>query len=162
MTKIIVNSQGKAYTFNNKALFVSGGGSLVDFVNAVYPVGALYFGNTSTCPLASITGTWTLVSSGKAIMGADNDHAIGTTATAGLPNIQGTLTSANLGWYDDNHITSGAFVRTEDREHGYGSIGSGQPNIKLVFDASNSSSIYGNSSTVQPPAYYVNIWERTA
>ena len=30
------------------------------------------------------------------------------------------------------------------------------------IDASRSSSIYGQSSTVQPPAYVVNIWRRTA
>ena len=32
----------------------------------------------------------------------------------------------------------------------------------LHIDASRSSSIYGNSTTVQPPAYVVNIWRRTA
>ena len=30
------------------------------------------------------------------------------------------------------------------------------------FDASLSNSIYGNSTTVQPPALVVNIWKRTA
>ena len=33
---------------------------------------------------------------------------------------------------------------------------------KFTFDASRSSSIYGKSSTVQPPAYIVNVWRRTA
>jgi hypothetical protein len=30
----------------------------------------------------------------------------------------------------------------------------------LAFDASRSNSIYGKSSTVQPPAYYAYIWHR--
>ena len=30
------------------------------------------------------------------------------------------------------------------------------------FDAGKSNPIYGNSDTVQPPAYLVNIWKRTA
>lgn len=32
----------------------------------------------------------------------------------------------------------------------------------LSFDASKSNVIYGRSSTVQPPAFLVNIWKRTA
>ena len=33
---------------------------------------------------------------------------------------------------------------------------------RINFDASRSSSIYGNSTTVQPPAYVVYMWKRTA
>ena len=33
---------------------------------------------------------------------------------------------------------------------------------KVTLDASVSSAIYGNSTTVQPPAYVVNVWRRTA
>ena len=29
-----------------------------------------------------------------------------------------------------------------------------------TFDASRSSSLYGKSSTVQPPAYYTYVWHR--
>lgn len=32
----------------------------------------------------------------------------------------------------------------------------------LYFDASRSNPIYGASDTVQPPALYINIWERVA
>ena len=31
----------------------------------------------------------------------------------------------------------------------------------VSLDASRSSSIYGRSSTVQPPAYVINVWKRT-
>lgn len=30
----------------------------------------------------------------------------------------------------------------------------------IEFDASLSNSIYGNSTTVQPATYYINIWKR--
>lgn len=33
---------------------------------------------------------------------------------------------------------------------------------KVSFDASRSSSIYGKSTTVQPPAYALIAWRRTA
>ena len=32
--------------------------------------------------------------------------------------------------------------------------------LKAVLDASKSNNIYGNSSTVQPPAYKVHFWKR--
>lgn len=35
-------------------------------------------------------------------------------------------------------------------------------NAYSLFDASRSSSIYGSSSTVQPPAYVVHIWKRVS
>ena len=33
---------------------------------------------------------------------------------------------------------------------------------KFSLDASKSNAIYGRSATVQPAAYYVNIWRRVA
>jgi hypothetical protein len=42
------------------------------------------------------------------------------------------------------------------------SVGNIGTNAGLGFDASRSNSIYGNADTVQPPAYLVNIWKRTA
>ena len=66
---------------------------------------------------------------------------------AGLPNITGSLGGTRV---DDNiFTTSGAFYRGQIQ-----SIVSGTGTIltNMLFDASRSSSIYGNSSTVQPPS----------
>jgi hypothetical protein len=80
-----------------------------------------------------------------------------------LPNITGFggIIDSNGNNYigqSDVQYVEGAFYYGNQRSgiNGY-SIGT---NASVRFDASRSSSIYGNSQTVQPPAYIVNIWER--
>lgn len=77
----------------------------------------------------------------------------GTIKSAGLPNITGYIKAAS---YTDN-ISGGAF--TADITN-YGGVGTGGYLTQTFnFNASRSSSIYGASSTVQPPAltmrYYI-------
>lgn len=72
----------------------------------------------------------------------------GTVKAAGLPNITGTL--KNMSSADDSLTpsASGAFSATQ--------TGRGYENVRggwtINFDASGSNSIYGKSTTVQPPA----------
>ena len=81
----------------------------------------------------------------------------GTKKTAGLPNITGAYFNRLLQNQYDNIITpSGAFDSSRET---YGAnagqaVQSGTTTYaqKVTFDASRSSSIYGNSTTVQPPA----------
>ena len=85
---------------------------------------------------------------------------------AGLPNIQGTVaqnynsSTASIGWHNkgNNGWGTGALYLSgtslsSPRVEGYGTGG------HMVFDASKSNSIYGKSSTVQPPTltarYYI-------
>ena len=83
------------------------------------------------------------------LQGADNN--VGTIIAAGLPNITGV----NGKQYWDAGYYSGAFYK--------GSVGHGLSDpawsdTNLVsFDASRSNPIYGNSTTVQPPAVTVNF-----
>lgn len=128
-------------------------------LESAYPVGSIYIGTMATCPLASLFGTWTLVGSGRVLQGSDADHNAGTTIEAGLPNITGKFDMKYAGRGDVT--ASGAFSKASSSYKGSGgndSVG----NAAIGFNASNSNSIYGNSTTVQPPAYVVNIWERTA
>ena len=124
-------------------------------LETIYPVGSVYIGTQSSCPMASlITGsTWTLVSSGKALWTGNGSNA-NTTINAGLPNITGGFRGLNTG------TASGAFqfgnTVTTDWITGGGNL------REVSFDASRSNNIYGKSSTVQPPAYVVNVWRRTA
>jgi hypothetical protein len=75
---------------------------------------------------------------------------------AGLPNITGTF----QGGASANTETSGVFTKTNG-ENGYG--GSGTKFAKYTFDASaNGTTLYGRSNTVQPPAYCIFAWKRTA
>lgn len=135
-------------------------------VDLLYPVGSVYIGITSTCPLAAIKGTWELVSSGRVLQGADSNHTAGSTINAGLPNIEGTLyfqidSGQSLGVISPSQ--SGLFNAAGDYNTRFTQpVGGGGKYSAANFNASRANSIYGNSSTVQPPAYCVNIWKRTA
>lgn len=127
---------------------------------SLYPVGSIYIGTQSTCPLATLISgsTWELVSAGRVLQGADSGHAAGTTIEAGLPNITGNMN--NTLWAADKN-TNGAFQEVGYSD-GMRGTATGAGGWNVIFDASLSNSIYGNSTTVQPPAYCVNIWRRTA
>ena len=143
---------------------------LINVLKAIYPVGSVYIGTQSTCPMSSFFGTWELVSSGKALWTGTGSNG-NTTIAAGLPNITGTWKTAwnnKVKGFHGLYECTGAFYDSYDStsslpgritaEDGSNSGTRGYP----WFDASRSNPIYGNSSTVQPPAYVVNVWRRTA
>lgn len=138
-----------------------------DLFEALYPVGSLYITstNTTTCPLASIVkksdgsnSTWALVSSGKALWTGTGSNG-NTTIAAGLPNITGTFSTQQNLIGDDS---TGAFIASGSGTTHTHSNSTTKDSSAMDFDASRSSSIYGQSTTVQPPAYVVNVWRRTA
>lgn len=132
--------------------------NISSILGQIYPVGSIYIGTQKTCPLASLisNSTWVLTSKGRVLQGSNDDHAAGTTIAAGLPNITGQFRRvSDLG---DNGA-SGAFYTGTLYEDA--ATGSGDDQAQIRFDASRSSSIYSNSTTVQPPAYVVNVWRRT-
>ena len=129
---------------------------VIDVLEAMYPVGAVFMSTNNTCPLAAFFGTWTLVASGKALWTGDGTNG-DTTIAAGLPNITGSW--QNLG--KSASAGSGA-VKCTTQSWGNRDAADGQNSGKYTFDASRSSAIYGASATVQPPAYVVNVWKRTA
>ena len=125
-------------------------------LQSVYPVGSIYIGVTETCPIANLFGTWELVSSGRVLQGAGNGYGAGTTIEAGLPNITGGPIRC---MYD----TRGGGALHTDGVRKHSTSGGGNYNFDFYFNASLSSSIYKDGfNTVQPPAYVVNIWKRTA
>jgi len=128
----------------------------MDILKAIYPVGAIYIGTQNSCPMSAFFGTWSLVSSGRALWSGNGSNG-NTTIAAGLPNITGQFVV-------DDQIAgtpSGAFYNT-GTAYNYDASSSGGNGRYLAFSATNSSSVYGNSTTVQPPAYVVNVWRRTA
>lgn len=133
-------------------------------LGALYPVGSIYIGTQGTCPLETLgVGTWTKVSAGRVLQGADSSHAAGTTIAAGLPNISGSLT-AIAKTTESNTKSDGCLRSTTVSSSSAGYTPSYSAwGRNLSFNASNSSAIYRNDvTTVQPPAYVVNIWRRTA
>lgn len=99
----------------------------------------------------------------KFIQGANNN--LGTSKDAGLPNITGELgyiKGATDGCYWQGiNINTGVFknsqqtVSTNPTATSVLSSGTSKPSM-VVFDASKSNSIYGNSNTVQPPSICMN------
>ena len=83
---------------------------------------------------------------------AQGSTTVGTAKSAGLPNITGKLFVPSIDGDGNNTGTSGAFETTGEKHNiwWYSNTYRGVNTARL--DASRSSSIYGNSSTVQPPA----------
>jgi hypothetical protein len=127
-------------------------------LQTMYPVGSMYIGLTDTCPIANLFGTWEKVAEGLCLQGATNEQIPGTAVEAGLPEIQSTfqadMNSAN------GAIKLGSTVISELAD--YNNSGGVGHLYNATFRASYSNSTYGKSNTVQPPAYLVNIWRRTA
>lgn len=128
-----------------------------------YPVGSIYQSMDAASPAALFGGTWTEIASERVLMGASSTHAAGSTVDAGLPNITGTAqytrTGAGLLLYDRD-VATGSFYSADACNSKLGTYSGSS--YRLGFDASKSSAVYGKSSTVQPAAYYVHIWRRTA
>lgn len=133
-----------------------------------FPVGSIYQSTDATSPAALFGGIWEEIAQERTLMGASDIHAAGTTAEAGLPNITGSIYNVS-GWVTSDGVTedevaSGAFKRDKNKSSSWNFEGANYSHkaYKTEFDASRSSSIYGASDTVQPPAYFVHIWHRVA
>ena len=126
-----------------------------------YLIGDIYITTRSENPSSLWTGTtWEKVGSGRALMGADSSHGVGTTVDSGLPNITGAFGGDNVS-RDVNLYANGAF----NSYSGYsGSFNAGSYTHNLSngfkFNASWSNPIYGRSTIVQPPAFFCNFWKR--
>ena len=78
---------------------------------------------------------------------AQGSTTVGTVKSAGLPNITGQLSNLNAA----RNNASGAFYRSSDYIGKMSSSADGKA-VSIYLNAGRSSSIYGNSTTVQPPA----------
>ena len=145
--------------------------NLTTILNKVYPIGAIYLSVNTTSPATLFGGTWTELSSGNALwVTSVSSGNAGQTIAAGLPNITGTWGSrwnqAIRGFHEAT--ASGAFyIQTDTSMPGRitaedGSANNSTHNGYPWFDASRSNAIYGNSTTVQPPAVRIYAWKRTA
>ena len=81
-------------------------------------------------------------------------NAVGTVKTAGLPNITGEFGAQ--GSIDVRSLGTGAFRVGQTGKIDGGYSDTNHYSLKQSFNASRSSSIYGNSDTVQPPAVCMN------
>lgn len=145
------------------------GGGVIRLIDWIYPVGSIKTFATGVDPNKIYRSqTWEEVAQGRVLMGADDNHEAGTTVEAGLPNITGGIRPSirDGGYAAMTDSSSGALYNKS--ENGYKSTNialntnSRYKGSWIYFDASRSSSVYGNSNTVQPPAYFIHYWKRTA
>ena len=126
--------------------------NILDVLNTIYPVGSLFISTTNTCPIAKLFGTWEKVSAGRVLQGATEGQTAGSTVNAKvsitIPTTDWGVSSEGAG-----EITRGKLV-----------VGSGKSETGEFLEslASSGSNRTVTTNTVQPPAYLVNIWKRTA
>lgn len=147
------------------------------------PIGTIIAWASNTAPTEG--GTWLLCNGqscsaypklvaliGSTVPSLNGRFLEGTTSTnvrntksAGLPNIYGKLDSGsdNIGLLSATDVTtSGAFKASVHKKRRDGAAGSTfNPQI-IEFNASWYNSIYGASSTVQPPSYLVKYYIKAA
>ena len=162
----------KSVTESNGKLTVtkgSGDSTIINLVDIFYPIGSVYMSADKTKTKSDFPilqyGTWEEVPANLCLQTGNAEEA-GTRRSAGLPNITGSIwnfTYASIeAAQQEYQCEEGAFKRSDKHEGvGYGSSGiTGYDGFTL--DASLSNPIYGASTTVQPPAYIVRAWVRTA
>lgn len=117
--------------------------------------------------------TWVEIGAGRTLQGVSTGQTAGSTVEAGLPNITGHINSGAYNWGGGGTyscLADGTGVFTTGQNNAqmgtwYGDCKPGGNRVArpyMDFDASKVSAVYGNSDTVQPPAYLVHFWKRTA
>ena len=131
-----------------------------NLLKTVYPVGSIYINTTDVNPSTIFGfGTWERVAQNMTLWGSSADGQVGTTKSAGLPNITGRI--AGVATFSSSYANN-TLTATKEADSNL-SPGTGANHFSTIaLNASKSSPIYGNSTTVQPPALVVNIWKRTA
>lgn len=129
-------------------------------ISNMYPVGSIYMSTSSTSPASIFGGSWQSIASERVLMGVSSSHGAGSTVSAGLPNITGVLKDLVVSGHFNE--STGAFKRSHASGFSQQTSSSNWMTwADAQFYASDSNSIYGNASTVQPAAYYVYMWRRT-
>lgn len=128
----------------------------------IFPVGSIYQTVSNISPASLYGGTWEEIAQERTLMGASSTHAAASTVEAGLPNITGQISfgTPTAAWFKVRR-EEGAFESTGSGGVAqFNTVDGSTGNSIADFNASRCSTVYGASDTVQPPAYFVHIWER--
>ena len=137
------------------SLDIGGSQSMFD---TIYPVGTFIVAS-----MKPTMGTWTEVtdSTGRALW-LNSGKTWGNTIARGLPDIQGTLMFDYGSRATGPHQVSDAFTGSNTKTGRPSQYDSNTAPGTVTFKASSYNSIYGASTTVQPNAYTIRMWKRTA
>lgn len=152
--------------------FYGDGSIYSNFLLAAHPVGSIYQTISPENPAVTFGGgTWEKIAQDRVLMDASDTHLAGTTVEAGLPNIKGSFEarphmSGNK--FAGGSITGGdgklfahSIQTSNNLNNSMTETGNAYKSDVVFFNASASNSIYGASTTVQPPAYFTYTWLRT-
>lgn len=174
--KVVVNENGEVYATcptppraDDNSTKISNtqwvNSRITSIMGTVYPVGSLYFGTQSTCPLAAIIdgSTWEKVGSSlitsvnTSVPVKGNGKSMGW--TNGDANFGCSQGDNGYGWFFPS-LTSEAYGKNIGvvQTGNAGTRPSGSKLMGLTSDANNS----GIVGTVTRTALTVNIWKRTA
>lgn len=133
-----------------------------DLLN-LFPVGTIITKDVDVSPATYIGGKWEKLPEGYALWTASS--GAGDKISAGLPNITGSFRYGISGVsFLTAESTYGAFSTSETNSVGKFTFSNTvSSNTRVSFNANSgatTSGIYGNSTTVQPPAYKVYAWRR--
>ena len=122
-------------------------------------ISSAHNGNVGKYSVGDGSTTFRLPNLGCWVRGGGTSGNNGGNLDAGLPNITGTILDNRRS--QSNYVTSGAFDNVYKKETGSYAQSWDKTNLyggqTTTFDASRSSSIYGNAETVQPESI-VGIW----
>ena len=153
--------------------FYGDGSIYSNFLLAAHPVGSIYQTISPENPAVTFGGgTWKKIAQDRVLMGASDTHLAGTTVEAGLPNIKGSFEARphmSGNEFVGGSITGGdcklfahSIQTSNNLNNSMTETGNAYKSDVVFFNASASNSIYGASTTVQPPAYFTYTWLRTA
>lgn len=124
------------------------------------PVGSYFLTETEDDPNILFGGEWQKLTGRYVLQCSDDSHKAGTTVEAGLPEISGSVPVLT---YKVTPTVTGPFGNC--RLDQFSIEGNGNvPTYGMILDfsAMKGNSIYGKSTTVQPPARIVNVWKRVS
>lgn len=138
-------------------------------LSTLYPIGSIYIGTQSTCPLATLMSgtTWTkiegryLLASGT-LTGTAESYSATDTVTSGLPNIIGAFNGVATNSVGSGSASGALSLSNSRSGYGHYSTSANQGIYDLSLNANSSNGTYGQSNAVRSPAYVVNVWRRTA
>lgn len=152
--------------------FYGDGSIYSNFLLAAHPVGSIYQTISPENPAVTFGGgTWEKIAQDRVLMGASDTHLAGTTVEAGLPNIKGSFEARPH--MSGNKFAGGSIISGDSKLFAHSiqtsnnlnnsmtETGNAYKSDVMFFNASAFNSIYGASTTVQPPAYFTYTWLRT-
>ena len=127
-------------------------------LDALYPIGSVYFCTVATDPNGVLPGTWTLLTAGRFLVsaGGTGDYALG--ATGGAATV--VLTEAQMPAHVHAPVDGDSFVTNKTPASWQQTVGAG--NLQLVNNNATASAGGNQPHENRPPYLAVNMWYRTA